>query len=113
VYDFDTSWLTDTDRDIIRKVQSYCADLHAAHIEREDRLGKVDGVKAWKEADAFAIAEMLNQSDHPRRLFTWMDEKTGHSSVGYETIDKREWFHILRQMRNTPGSGLLENLDNR
>jgi hypothetical protein len=30
--------------------------------------------------------------------------------VGYRTDDGREWFHILRQMRNAVGSGLLETM---
>lgn len=83
--------------DIIRRVQDYCADIHE---QKRD----------WTTEDGEAIAEMLRESPDPWALFRFMDEKTGSFMVGYKTKDGREWFHILRQMRNTPGSGLLEGL---
>jgi hypothetical protein len=46
----------------------------------------------------------------PFALFRYIDERTGASDVGYRTRDGREWFHVLRQMRNTPGSGLFETM---
>ena len=97
------------DAEIIREVQTACADIHAEQAERDERLGKVDG-PAWTGADAVRIAEIINRSKKPRSLFRFMDERTGSSYVGYRTRDGREWFHILRQMRNTRGSGLLENI---
>ena len=98
------------DAEIIREIQAYCADLHEAHVEHEERLGRVDGLKAWDAENAAHIASLLNRSPKPMSLFRFMDERTGSSHVGYQTRDGREWFHILRQMRNTRGSGLLENL---
>ena len=89
--------MTNERYDIIRAVQSYCADVHEAGVD-------------WTEADGLAVATLINQDDDPVGLFRFMDEKTGHSSVGYKTRDGRDWFHILRQMRNRPRSGLLENL---
>jgi hypothetical protein len=87
--------------DIIREVQEYCADTW----ERNE------GADApWVEADAKHVAELLNKDKDPWGLFAFMDEKTGHSIVGYKTRDGREWFHILRQMRNTRDSGLFEYL---
>jgi len=100
---------TMTNDEIIQAVQDYCADIHAAKVERDERLGKVDG-PAWTGADAEHIAALLNESDKPMWLFRFMDEQTGDWRVGYRTRDGREWFHILRQMRNTRGSGLLENI---
>ena len=83
--------------EIIRAIQGYCANIHAAKTD-------------WTELDGRHIAHLLNKDDDPWGLFRFMDEKTGHFTVGYQTKDGREWFHILRQMRNTPGSGLFEGL---
>jgi len=83
--------------DIIRAVQEYCADIH------ERGAG-------WTASDGEHIAGLLNQDANPMALFRFMDERTGDWRVGYRTQDGREWFHILRQMRNKPGSGLFENL---
>lgn len=83
---------------LIREIQTYCADIH----ERGDD---------WTEEDGKHIAELLNKSGDPWGLFRFMDERTGDSLVGYRTRDGREWFHILRQMRNTVGSGLFENME--
>lgn len=83
--------------DIILRVQTYCADLAS---EGGD----------WTEADGIALGKMFNEAEHPFDLFRFVDEKTGHFTVGYRTRDGREWFHILRQMRNQVGSGLLETM---
>jgi hypothetical protein len=88
------------DGEIIRDIQTYCADI-------------ADDGEPWTTEHADEIAAMLNQSKNPRALFSFMDERTGSSYVGYRTRDGREWFHILRQMRNTRGCGLLENLGRR
>jgi hypothetical protein len=85
---------------IIGAVQSYCANL--LESERE-----------WNGADALYVATLLNQDDDPVGLFRLMDEQTGSTRVGYRTRDGREWFPILRQMRNKRDSGLLENLDDK
>jgi hypothetical protein len=85
------------DEPIVREIQEYCAELAETGGE-------------WNEANGTAIADLLNQSEDPFGLFRFIDEKTGDYRVGYKTRDGREWFHILRQMRNTPGSGLFENL---
>jgi hypothetical protein len=97
-----------TSRDeIINAVQNYCADiLERADIEGEGRTRQV----IWTHADAEHIASLLNQDADPVGLFRFIDEKTGDWRVGYKTRDGREWFPMLRQMRNTRGSGLLENL---
>lgn len=79
---------------IIRGIQDYCADL----LEQG----------SWNEADAMIVAGMFIASGDPWSLFVYMDERTGAWDVGYETRDGREWFPILRQMRNRSGSGLLE-----
>lgn len=110
----DTGFVTDTSKypwieegdpvtlsePLIREIQDYCADIH----ERGP---------AWTEEDGKHIAEILNRSGDPWGLFRFMDERTGDSLVGYRTRDGREWFHILRQMRNTVGSGLFENMEPR
>jgi hypothetical protein len=85
---------------IIEAVQSYCAKI-------------LEDGREWNGADALYIATLLNQDDDPVGLFRFMDEQTGDPSVGYRTRDGREWFPILRQMRNKRGSGLLENLDDK
>jgi hypothetical protein len=82
---------------IIQHVQAYCANL----LEQG----------SWSETDGAAIAEMLNADADPMGLFRFIDEKTGDWRVGYRTRDGREWFPVLRQMRNTPESGLLEGLE--
>ena len=101
-------YILSADENIVREVQTYCANLHDDNRTRvhPDR-------QAWGHADAVHIAALLNKSDDPINLFRFMDEKTGSSYVGYRTQDGREWFHILRQMRNTRDSGLLENLKTR
>jgi hypothetical protein len=101
-----------TNDEIIRAVKTYCADLHDAHVEREERYGRVDGQKAWTGEDADHVAGLLNQASgefDSRSLFRFIDEQTGSWRVGYKTDDGREWFHILRQMRNAPG-GLIDAL---
>jgi hypothetical protein len=95
--------------EIIREVQDYCADLHQAQVAADEKFGKVDGL-AWTTKDGEHVASLLNQDPDPWGLFAYMDEKTGAGDVGYRTKDGREWFHILRQMRNKVGSGLFENL---
>ena len=98
--------------EIIREIQTYCADLHEAQVVRDEKFGKVDG-PAWTTEDGAYIARLLNQDSDPWGLFRHMDERTGGSDVGYRTRDGREWFYILRQMRNQVGSGLFENLNPR
>jgi hypothetical protein len=85
--------------EIIPLIQAYCADLH----EKGDE---------WTPDDGAYIASLLNKDaeDDPWGFFRFIDERTGDWRVGYTTKDGREWFHILRQMRNTVGSGLFENL---
>lgn len=90
--------------DIIREVQAYCADTY-------ERYEGAD--VSWMEADAKHVAEILNRDRDPWGLFAFIDEKTGHFAVGYKTKDGREWFHILRQMRNTREGGLFEYLRDR
>jgi hypothetical protein len=94
---------------IIREVQDYCADLYEAQVVADEKFGKVDG-NAWTTKDGEHVASLLNQDPDPWGLFSYMDERTGAYDVGYRTKDDREWFHILRQMRNQVGSGLFENL---
>lgn len=89
------------DSDLIQEIQADCAAL------AEKGPGSFGH---WATEDGERIAAIFNRSKNPRGLFRFMDERTGSSYVGYRTRDGREWFHILRQMRNTPGSGLLENL---
>ncbi len=100
-------YILSADEDIVREVQTYCADIADKVKALPD--GWADG-DDWTEADGAHIAGLLNRSENPTALFRYIDEKTGSMDVGYRTRDGREWFHILRQMRNTPGSGLLENL---
>jgi hypothetical protein len=95
--------------EIIREVQDFCADLHEAQVALDEKFGKVDG-PAWTPKDGAIVASLINQDPDPWGLFAYMDERTGAYDVGYRTKDGREWFHILRQMRNTVGSGLFENL---
>jgi hypothetical protein len=89
-------YILSTDEDIVRAIQTSCADLAEAG--------------SWDRGDGAYIAALFNKSAAPMKLFRYVDEKTGSSDVGYRTRDGREWFHILRQMRNEAGSGLLENL---
>lgn len=91
--------------EIIRAVQDYCADV----AERE--TGAHPYVKQqWTTADGEQVARLLMCDSEPFALFRYIDERTGASDVGYRTTDGREWFHVLRQMRNTPGSGLFETM---
>lgn len=103
---------TITDLEITREIQNFCADIYEQAVEREEKFGRVDG-NDWTQKDAEHVAYLLNQSDDPWGLFQHIDERTGGSDVGYRTRDGREWFHILRQMRNQRGSGLFENLPGR
>ena len=93
--------MTNEDYNLIREIQHHCADI--ADLEREDAY-------KWSEQDGAAIAALFNRSSDPWGLFQHMDERTGGSDVGYRTKDGREWFYVLRQMRNTVGSGLFENM---
>lgn len=86
------------ERDIILRVKTYCADI-ASEFGGE-----------WNEHDGQTIGAMFNEAEDAFALFRFVDEKTGHWLIGYETDDGREWFHILRQMRNQVGSGLLETM---
>lgn len=82
---------------IIREVQDYCAGL-------------LESRRQWRVEDGTHVASLLNQDRDPIGLFRFLDERTGDWQVGYRTRDGREWFPVLRQMRNRVGSGLLENL---
>jgi hypothetical protein len=95
--------------EIIREIQDYCADLmeNWRNVERDPSGNVVD---CWTRKDGEHVASLLNKSLDPWGLFVYMDEKTGSSDVGYRTRDGREWFPILRQMRNRLNSGLFENL---
>lgn len=89
--------VTNDREEIIREIQNYCAGL----LEERTKLRMAHGM---------IVAELLNQDDEPMALFRFIDERTGDWRVGYRTQDGREWFPILRQMRNTVGSGLFESL---
>lgn len=96
-------------QEIIEAVKDYCADVGARDAE-DDATGRWPGY-LWGITDGEHIAGLLNQDDDPMGLFRFIDEQTDDPTVGYRTRDGREWFFVLRQMRNTAGSGLLENLD--
>lgn len=81
----------------IKEIQHFCADL--AEFDQ-----------GWNNTDAKTLASIFNDYDDPVGLFRYMDERTGASDVGYTTRDGREWFHILRQMRNDPDCVLLDEL---
>ena len=83
---------------IIAEVQNFCADLAE--------------LKDWNNTDARTLARIINQDSNPWDLFRLMDEKTGSPGIGYTTRDgtKREWFHIMRQMRNDPECPFLDEL---
>ena len=83
--------------EIIDLIKTTCADIH-------ERGGE------WTTEDGAYIASLLNRDDDPWGLFRHMDERTGGMDVGYRTSDGREWFYVLRQMRNKVGSGIFENL---
>ena len=84
--------------EVIREAQNFCADL----AELND----------WNNVDAKTLARIINQDSDPVGLFRLMDEKTGAPGIGYTTRDekKREWFHIMRQMRNDPDCVFLHEL---
>lgn len=90
-------YISNERQDLIREIQDHCADL----LERE---------REWDISDGHYVASLFNRDPDPTALFTFMDEKTGDHRVGYRTRDEREWFPILRQMRNQVGSGLMENI---
>ena len=100
--------------EIIDLIKTYCADLIETQEKRDEEFGKVDG-PCWTTKDAEYIASLLNRDEvgDPWGLFRFIDERTGSFQVGYKTSTGREWFPVLRQMRNMPGSGLLENLQER
>jgi hypothetical protein len=75
------------DEELVREIQALCADIS-------------ESKKDWTDADVIAVTSILNRSAEPRALFRFIDERTGSSYVGYRTRDDREWFHILRQIRN-------------
>src|SRR5262245_26549450 len=83
--------------EIICEIQDFCADI-------------LESGGKWTVADGEHIGSLLNKSDDPWALFTYMDEQTGAYDVGYRTRDGREWFPIMRQMRNEVGSGMLERV---
>lgn len=87
------------DEKIIRRVQEECAAL--------------DETGYWTNEDAAMISSIFCESADPWGLFRFVDERTGSYQVGYRTKDGKEWFHILRQMRNTVDCGLLENFPSR
>ena len=90
------------DDEVIREVQEYCADI----AERME-----GGGADWTPEEGAHVASLFNQARDPWGLFRFVDEKTGSTSVGYVTRQtRREYFYVLRQMRNTRGSGLFENL---
>jgi hypothetical protein len=76
------------DEGLVREIQNLCADIAARTSPK------------WGDVDVIAVTSVLNRSPRPRSLFRFIDERTGSSYVGYRTRDDREWFHILRQMRN-------------
>lgn len=90
---------------IIRAVQLYCADVAERDEGRHPFM-----LQQWTRADGEHVARLLLLDSEPWDLFRYIDERTGASDVGYRTPDGREWFHVLRQMRNTPGSGLFETM---
>ena len=101
-----------TNGEIIEAVQTYCADLHAAH-EASGGLDRADGSIAWTRENAEHVAGLFNQASgefDPFGLFRLMDEQTGSWRVGYRSKDGREWFHVLRQMRNAREGGLFDYL---
>jgi hypothetical protein len=90
--------------DLVRRIQAICANI-AERAEYTDDVTLLpndrQGPSAlWGDDDVEAIAAVFRESPDPRGLFRYMDEKTGSSDVGYRTRDGREWFHILRQIRN-------------
>lgn len=87
--------------EIIDAVKDYCALV--AERETSER-------HKWTSEDGEQVARLLMLDSEPFALFRYIDERTGASDVGYRTTDGREWFHVLRQMRNTPGSGLFETM---
>ena len=90
-------YILEADREIVEQIQNHCADVH-------------ESGEGWTRGDGTFVAALLNKSDNPVALFRFIDERTGSHYIGYRTRDGREWFHILRQMRNAASSGLLENL---
>ena len=92
---------------IVREVQEYCANLAEEAVKRDEKFGRVDGPD-WTAKDAEHVASLFCQDADPWGLFRLCDEKTGYFQIGYRTRDGREWFYILRQMRNQTGSGLFE-----
>lgn len=98
-------YLPAADTDLVRQIQAICASI----AERTEYTTNVtllpsdrEGPSAlWGDDDVAAIAAVFAESQDPRGLFRFMDEKTGSMDVGYRTRDGREWFHILRQIRNS------------
>jgi hypothetical protein len=82
------SYVLDDDAAIVRELQTFCADIHEQKQEK------------WTDEDVRAVVGLFARSKDPAALFRFVDERTGTSYVGYKTTDGREWFHILRQMRN-------------
>lgn len=80
-------YILEEDRELVLEIQALCADI-------------AESGKDWTDADVITVTSILNRSVKPRSLFRFIDERTGSTYVGYQTRDRREWFHILRQMRN-------------
>jgi hypothetical protein len=100
------NYLPEEERKLVERVQALCANI----AERDEYqvmtpVGKgADWAQAlWGDDDVRDVAAVISESDDPIGLFRFMDEKTGSTSVGYKTSDGHQWFHILRQMRNSSG----------
>lgn len=96
--------ISNSDQDLIRELQECCAIIE----ERDETFlpTPIRGEKReqiWSDWDVIEVARIFNRSEDPISLFRFVDERTGDFRVGYKTRDGREWFHVLRQMRNSSG----------
>lgn len=107
-------YITENDVVLVRELQEYCAGVAERGEEFTPTLINGDeGTAIWSDWDVMEIARIFNRSSDPVGLFRFVDEKTGSSSVGYKTRDGREWFYVLRQIRNASGIffDILRNFD--
>ena len=98
-------YLPEQDTALVRELQEYCAGVAARgeHFTPTLLAHDQEGETCWSDWDVMEIARIFNRSESPVSLFRFVDEKTGSSSVGYKTRDGREWFYVLRQIRNSSG----------
>lgn len=94
-------YVVEEDENRIRAIQLMCAAIAERKAWYTPSVIGSDRKALWNDQDVEAIVKVILGSPKPMSLFRFMDERTGSMYVGYRLKDGREWFHILRQIRNS------------